>query len=100
DGLGELLPMLNDFATILGDPLIGALDGAVPLVKLLRANAGSLGEIVAKTPALATALRSVTEGTAITYAPPRVALPAGEADQVCAAVNALVPGQCADPAQG
>ncbi|MGW4634725.1 MlaD family protein [Nocardia sp. NPDC004415] len=100
DGLGELLPMLNDFATILGDPLIGALDGAVPLVKLLRANAGSLGEIVAKTPALATALRGVTEGTAITYAPPRVALPAGEADQVCAAVNALVPGQCADPAQG
>ncbi|WP_446224695.1 MlaD family protein [Nocardia sp. IBHARD005] len=103
DGLGELLPMLNDFTTILGDPLIGALDNAVPLVKLLRANVGSLREIVLKTPALATALRSATDpagGTAITYAPPKVALPSGEADQVCAALNALTPESCLDPAQG
>ncbi|MFC6014313.1 MlaD family protein [Nocardia lasii] len=103
DGLGELLPMLNDIALILGDPLIGALDDTVPLVKLLRANVGALSEIVAKMPALASALRSATDpagGTAVTYAPPRVALPVGEADQVCAAVNALIPGQCPDPAQG
>lgn len=103
DGLGEVLPMLNDIAVILGDPLIGALDDAVPLVKLLRANVGSLSEIVAKMPALASAFRSATDpagGTAITYAPPKVALPAGEADQVCGAVNELIPGQCPDPARG
>ncbi|UGT53848.1 MlaD family protein [Nocardia asteroides] len=100
DGLRELLPMLNDFTTILGDPLIGALDGAVPLVKLLRANIGSLREVVLKMPALTSAFQSVAGGTAITYAPPKVALPTAEADQVCGALNALVPGQCPDPAAG
>ncbi|MFF2088361.1 MlaD family protein [Nocardia sp. NPDC058176] len=103
DGLSELLPMLNDIAVILGDPLIGALDETVPLVKLLRANVGSLSEVVEKMPALASAFRGVTDpagGTAITYAPPKAALPGGEADQVCTALNALIPGQCPDPAQG
>ncbi|MFC4377816.1 MlaD family protein [Nocardia halotolerans] len=100
DGLRELLPMLNDLTTILGDPLIGALDGAVPLVKMLRANVGSLREIVLMMPALTSAFQSAAGGTAITYAAPKVALPAGEADQVCAAVNAVIPGQCPDPAQG
>ncbi|MFC9969061.1 MlaD family protein [Nocardia ignorata] len=100
DGLGELLPMLNDLTTILGDPLIGTLDGAVPLVKMLRANVGSLRDVVLKLPALTSAFQSAAGGTAITYAPPKVALPTGEADQVCAALNAALPGQCPDPAAG
>ncbi|MFC4125184.1 MlaD family protein [Nocardia rhizosphaerae] len=100
DGLGELLPMLNDLTVILGDPLLGALDSTVGLVKLLRADVGSLREVVLKMPALTSAFQSVAGGTTITYAPPKVALPATEADQVCAAVNAAVPGQCQDPALG
>ena len=102
DGLGELLPMLNDLITIVGDPLLASLDGAVPLVKLLRANVGSLREVVLAMPALAGAFRTVSApgGTTLTYAPPKVALPAGETDAVCAAIEGVVPGGCPDPAKG
>ncbi|GGK69777.1 hypothetical protein GCM10011591_47440 [Nocardia camponoti] len=99
DGLGAALPMLNDLVTILGDPIISALDDVVPTVKLLRANATNLREIVNKTPALAANFSAVAGG-GITYAPPRVDLPVAETDQVCAAVDALVPGQCPEPGHG
>ncbi|MGW0180589.1 MlaD family protein [Nocardia sp. NPDC003345] len=104
DGLREVLPMLDELTVILADPLMSGLDNLVPLVKLLRANVGSLSEIVATTPVLASALRTVTDpGTGapgLTYAPPRVAIPQENAEQVCAAVNALAPGQCAGAANG
>ncbi|WP_328391424.1 MlaD family protein [Nocardia sp. NBC_00416] len=104
DGLGEVLPMLNDLTVILADPLMSTLDGLVPLVKLLRANVGSLSEIVGTTPVLASAFRTVTDpatgSPGLTYAPPRVAIPQEHADQVCAAVNALAPGRCAGAANG
>ncbi|NKY58535.1 MlaD family protein [Nocardia flavorosea] len=104
DGLREILPMLNDLSVILADPLMSTLDNLVPLVKLLRANVGSLSEIVATTPVLTSALRTVTDpatgAPGLTYAPPRVAIPQEHAEQVCAAVNALSPGRCAGAANG
>ncbi|WP_254854219.1 MlaD family protein [Nocardia donostiensis] len=104
DGLRQLLPMLNDLTTILADPLIGTLDALVPLVKLLRANVGSLRDIVLTTPVLTSAFRSVTDpetgAPGLIYAPPRVAIPQRNAEQVCAAVNAVAPGQCAGADNG
>ncbi|MGW5384234.1 MlaD family protein [Nocardia sp. NPDC003963] len=104
DGLSEILPVLNDLTVILSDPLMASLDGLVPLVKLLRANVGSLGEIVRTTPVLVSAFRTITDpatgAPGLTYAPPRVAVPQANAEQVCAAVNAVSPGRCAGAADG
>jgi phospholipid/cholesterol/gamma-HCH transport system substrate-binding protein len=98
DGLRQVLPMLNDLTTAFGDPIMRALDDTVPLVKFLRANVGSLAQIISMTPALAQAFRSAG-AAGITYAPPRVAVPQANADQVCAVVNTLAPGRC-DAADG
>ncbi|MFI5715646.1 MlaD family protein [Nocardia sp. NPDC051750] len=104
DGLREILPMLNDLTVILADPLMTTLDNLVPLVKLLRANVGSLSDIVRTTPVLTSALRTVTDpatgAPGLTYAPPRVAIPQQNAEQVCAAVNAVTPGRCTGAANG
>ncbi|MFC9999019.1 MlaD family protein [Nocardia sp. NPDC127526] len=99
DRLGQALPMLNDLVTIAGDPIMRALDDTLPLVRLLRANVGSLSEIMLKLPVLTNAAKSVM-GDGVSYASPRAALPAPQAEQVCAAVNALTPGSCADAADG
>ncbi|GGL32277.1 MlaD family protein [Nocardia jinanensis] len=104
DGLSEILPVLNELTVILSDPLMVILDDLVPTVKLLRANVGSLTDIVRTTPVLVSAFRTVTDpatGTpGLTYAPPRVAIPQANAEQVCAAVNAVSPGRCAGAADG
>ncbi|AHH16121.1 MCE family protein MceD [Nocardia nova SH22a] len=98
DGLGRVLPMLNDITTLFGDPIMRALDDTVPLVKFLRANVGSLAQMVSLTPVLAQAVHSVG-ASGIGYAPPKVAIPQEHADQVCAAIDALAPGRCT-PADG
>ncbi|MFC9897400.1 MlaD family protein [Nocardia sp. NPDC127579] len=104
DGLREVLPMLNDITTMFGGQIGALLDRTVPLIKLLRANAGSLRDIVLTAPVVASAFRSVLDpatGVAgISYAPPRVALPQADAEQVCAALNALAPGRCAGASDG
>ncbi|MEV6774184.1 MlaD family protein [Nocardia sp. NPDC051030] len=99
DRLGEALPMLNDLVTIVGDPIMRALDDTLPLVRLLRANVGSLSEIMLKLPALTNAAQSLM-GSGMTYGSPRAALPAPQAEQVCAAMNAITPGRCTDAANG
>ncbi|WP_227983977.1 MlaD family protein [Nocardia spumae] len=98
DGLGRVLPMLNDITTLFGDPIMRALDDTVPLVKFLRANVGSLAQMVSLTPVLAQAVHTVG-ASGIGYAPPKVAIAQEHADQVCAAIDALTPGRCT-PAAG
>ncbi|MFX0574302.1 MlaD family protein [Nocardia nepalensis] len=102
DGLRQILPMLNDITTMFGDPILRALDAGVPLIKLLRANVGSLRDVVLMTPALTSAFRTVVADGApgITYAPPKVAIPQQHADEVCAAVNAVTPGKCVGAGNG
>ncbi|MRH90867.1 MCE family protein [Nocardia sp. SYP-A9097] len=99
DRLGQTLPMLNDLVTIAGDPIMRALDDTLPLVRLLRANVGSLSEIMLKLPVLTNAAESVM-GSGITCDSPRAALPAPEAGRICAAMNALTSGSCTDPGNG
>lgn len=93
DGLGQVLPMLNDITTLFGDPIMRALDDTVPLVKFLRANVGSLAQMISLTPVLAQAVHTVGD-SGIGYAPPKVAIAQDHADQVCAAIDALAPGRC------
>lgn len=104
DGLREVLPMLNDITTLFGDPIMRGLDASIPLVKLLRANVGSLRDIVLMTPMLATAFQTVAApaggAPGITYAPPKVAIPQQHADEVCAAMNVVAPGRCTGAANG
>ncbi|WP_329405200.1 MlaD family protein [Nocardia vinacea] len=102
DGLRQILPMLNDITAMFGDPIMRALDASVPLIKLLRANVGSLRDVVLMTPALTSAFRTVVSDGApgITYAPPKVAIAQQNAEEVCAAVNAVAPGKCVDAANG
>ncbi|MCU1642656.1 MAG: hypothetical protein JWN03_2931 [Nocardia sp.] len=99
DRLGQALPMLNDLVTIAGDPIMKALDDTLPLVRLLRANVGSLSEIMLKLPVLTNIAQSVL-GSGITYGSPRAAVPMPQADQVCAALNAAAPGKCTTSADG
>ncbi|MFE3191019.1 MlaD family protein [Nocardia sp. NPDC059240] len=99
DRLGAVLPMLNDLVTIAGDPIMKALDDTLPLVRLLRANVGSLSEVMLKLPVLTNAAQNIMSN-GITYGSPRAALPAPQAEQVCAAVNAASPGACTDAANG
>ncbi|MEV6275396.1 MlaD family protein [Nocardia sp. NPDC051832] len=104
DGLRQLLPMLNDITTMFGGQIGALLDQSIPLIKLLRANVGSLRDIVLTTPVVASAFQSVldprTGAAGISYAPPKVAIPEQNAEQVCAALNALTPGRCAGAADG
>ncbi|BEK90733.1 MlaD family protein [Nocardia seriolae] len=99
DNLGAVLPMLNDLVTIAGDPIMRGLNDTLPLIRLLRANVGSLSEVMLTLPVLTNAARNVM-GDGITYGSPRAALPAAQADQVCAALNAVTPGSCTDAANG
>ncbi|WP_067829086.1 MlaD family protein [Nocardia inohanensis] len=96
DRLGQALPMLNDLVTIAGDPIMRALSDTLPLMRLLRANVGSMSEIMQKLPVLTSAAEHMM-GSGITYGSPRVALSQEQSEQTCAALNALQPGRCAKP---
>lgn len=98
DSLLVILPWLNRLARDYGRPLLGALDGAAPGLRLLAANVGTLRQLVEMIPPLVDAFERtidpITGWPRLNYAPPKVALPAGAADQVCAAVEAILPGRC------
>ncbi|KZM76034.1 hypothetical protein AWN90_17195 [Nocardia terpenica] len=102
DSLRIILPWADDLTHRYGGAILGGLDAAVPYMRLIAADADSLQQIVARFPALATAFTRATapDGKPVlTWAPPKLALPRPAADQVCAAVNAIVPGRCTgDPA--
>ncbi|MGX1806069.1 MlaD family protein [Nocardia sp. NPDC055321] len=104
DGFQRVLPMLNDITTLFGDPIFAALDAIVPLARFAAANVGSLRELVSMTPAIASAFTGVldpnTGAPGLTYASPRVALPPDAVDRLCAAVDALAPGQCSRTPDG
>ncbi|WP_405484974.1 MlaD family protein [Nocardia sp. NBC_00511] len=104
NAIKTILPWLNDITVKYGGPILRLLDGSVPYVQLLGANVGSLQQLIDMIPSIGSIFRSVTDPqtgrVAVAYAPPRVALPDAEAEQVCAALNALAPGHCDAPANG
>ncbi|WP_167837591.1 MlaD family protein [Nocardia altamirensis] len=104
DSLLVLLPWLNRLANTYGRPLLGALDGAVPGLRLLAANVGSLQQIITMIPPIATAFAKTTDPATgwprLTYAPPTLTLPQPQADQICAVLDTITPGQCRTAADG
>lgn len=98
DSLLVILPWLNELSREWGRPLLGALDGALPGLRLLSANVGSLTEIVKMIPPIVEFFEQMidpaTGRAQLTYAAPKVALPQEQADQICATLNAVLPGRC------
>ncbi|AYF74829.1 MCE family protein [Nocardia yunnanensis] len=98
NGLLVDFPMFNNISHKYGREILDGLDEIIPYLKLLAANIGTLKKIIDMIPALADAFGQVvdpdTGRVRITYAAPKVGLPPGLADQVCAAVDAARPGQC------
>ncbi|WP_069159833.1 MlaD family protein [Nocardia altamirensis] len=97
-----ILPWFNDITTKYGGPLLRLLDDSVPYLHLLSANVGSVQQLIDMVPAIAELFRTVTDPAtqrlAVSYAPPKVTLAQADANQVCAAINAIAPGRCPDPA--
>ncbi|NMN98896.1 MlaD family protein [Antrihabitans stalactiti] len=104
DSLRQLIPMINDITTMFGEPILQVLDATVPVIHFIGANVATLREIITMIPPILGAFtRSSDPQTGkpgVTYAPPKVAIPASNADQVCATVNTLAPGRCSSAADG
>ncbi|MEV6558224.1 MlaD family protein [Nocardia sp. NPDC051756] len=97
-----IVPWVNDVTTKYGSPILRLLDDSVPYIQLIGANVGSAQQLIDMVPAIAELFRTVTDPAtqrvAVSYAPPKVALAQPDADQVCAAINAVAPGRCTDAA--
>ncbi|MBF6150094.1 MlaD family protein [Nocardia nova] len=102
--LRVLVPWINGLARQYGGPLLGGIDAVAPYLHLLAAHIGSVRELIGMVPAVVSAFtRStdpVTGAPTVVYAAPRVAVPQGDADRLCAAVNAAMPGKCASAVDG
>ncbi|MFC9995173.1 MlaD family protein [Nocardia sp. NPDC127526] len=98
DSLLVVLPWLNTIAHKYGHDILNGIDETLPYLKLLSASIGSLQKIIDMIPPLAELFRQSadpeTGQVRVTYASPKVALPQANAEQLCAAVNAVAPGRC------
>ncbi|WP_238815352.1 MlaD family protein [Nocardia brasiliensis] len=99
-----ILPWFNDITTKYGDSILALVDASVPFLDLVAAHVGSIEKLIDMIPVVAQGFRDVadpqTGRVTVSYAAPRAALVQSDADQVCAAVNALAPGKCATAAGG
>ncbi|MBF6147400.1 MCE family protein [Nocardia nova] len=102
--LAGLLPELNEVIMKLGSPALRAVNDIPGLSKLIASGVGSLAEIIRMTPALATgfsdAVDPVSGEFTIGYAPPKLALPQTQTDQICAALRAVAGQQCGTAGNG
>ncbi|WP_067825275.1 MlaD family protein [Nocardia inohanensis] len=102
--LRDILPALNDLTVMFGGPLLRKLESTQNLPELIRSGVGSLTGLIELIPGLGTAFTRMvdpaTGAVSVAYSLPAVALPQGAAEPVCAAVNALSPGSCADAGTG
>ncbi|MFE3189811.1 MlaD family protein [Nocardia sp. NPDC059240] len=98
DSLLVIMPWFNTIAHKYGRSILNGLDAAVPKLQLLSAGIASLRQLLEMIPAVVSAFGQfvdpATGQVKVGYAPPRVQLPAETAGQVCAAVEALLPGHC------
>lgn len=104
DELVEIMPALNDVTVRIGGPLLRKLEAVENLPQLLAAGVAGLRDLLTMAPAIGSAFTGaidpVTRTASVAYAPPRVAIPAQDAGQVCAVVNTIAPGRCLDAAGG
>ncbi|MBF6171899.1 MlaD family protein [Nocardia blacklockiae] len=102
--LAEVLPQLNDVFMMFGTPAVRAIDAIPGLPQLITAGVGTLTDLLRMTPAIAAGFAGAVDPASgrltIGYAPPKLALPAQHADQVCAAVQAVTGQHCAATENG
>lgn len=98
----DVLPQLNEVIMKLGSPALRSLESIPSLPQLISAGVGSLAEIIRMAPGITSAFAGAidpADGRAtIGYAPPKLALPPQQSDQICAALRAV--GQDCRPAAG
>lgn len=96
--LSQLLPQLNDVLMMLGSPTLRALNSVPNFSRLLSAGVGSLTEIIAMVPTIATGFTTAVDPATgqpnIGYASPKLALAQLDTDRICAAVQTLTGQQC------
>ncbi|MFE9577047.1 MlaD family protein [Nocardia sp. NPDC006044] len=99
-----LLPWINDITSKYGGRILGLLDNTVPFLDLAAAHAGSLQQLLDLIPVVDKGFRTVTDpGTGrfmVSYRGPTVTLDQPGADQICAALDALLPGRCTKSSEG
>ncbi|MEV5840185.1 MlaD family protein [Nocardia sp. NPDC052112] len=104
DSLFRFLPIFNEITVRYGSVLRRGLDATVPLVRFLGANVATLQDIITMIPPITAAFtKSIDPDTgvaSVTYAPPKVAVPVEDSQQVCDAINADAPGRCTEAANG
>lgn len=98
DTLADLLPQLNDVIVMFGSPALRAVGSVPELSRMIAAGVGTLADIIAMTPAVASgfagAVDPVSGALTIGYAPPKLALAQQDTAQVCAAVQILTGQLC------
>ncbi|WP_040690167.1 MlaD family protein [Nocardia vinacea] len=102
--LAGLLPELNEVIMTLGSPALRALDTIPDLPQLISSGVGSLADIIRMAPSIAAgftgAIDPVGGQVTIGYAPPKLALPQQQTDQICAALKAVAGQQCQSTGNG
>ncbi|MBC7303451.1 MAG: MCE family protein, partial [Nocardia sp.] len=98
DTLADLLPQLNDVIMMFGSPALRGVNSVPNLSRMIAAGVGSLADIIAMTPAVASgfagALDPVTGALTIGYAPPKLVLAQHDTAQICAAVQVVTGQPC------
>ncbi|MFG2442855.1 MlaD family protein [Nocardia fluminea] len=96
--LADLLPQLNDVIVMFGSPALRALDSVPDLSRMIAAGVGSLADIIAMAPALASGFAGAVDPASgaltIGYAPPKLALAQHDSAQVCAGLQIITGQPC------
>ncbi|MFD4356631.1 MlaD family protein [Nocardia sp. NPDC058518] len=96
--LADLLPQLNDVIVMFGSPALRALDSVPDLSRMIAAGVGSLADVIAMTPAVASGFAGAVDPASgaltIGYTPPKLVLAQHDTAQVCAAVQIITGQRC------
>lgn len=96
--LADLLPQLNDVIVMFGSPALRALDSVPDLSRMIAAGVGSLADVIAMAPAVASGFAGAVDPASgaltIGYAPPKLILAQQDTAQVCAAVQVVTGQPC------
>ena len=96
--LADLLPQLNDVIVMFGSPALRALDSVPDLSRMIAVGVGSLADVIAMAPAVASGFAGAVDPASgaltIGYAPPKLVLAQQDTAQVCAAVQVVTGQPC------
>lgn len=96
--LSEVLPELNEAIMKFGTPALRALNAIPNLPQLISSGVSSLVEVIRMAPAIVTgftgAINPADGQLTVGYAPPKLALPQQQTNQICHALEAVAGQPC------